>query len=108
MDHPPTLDYATPSRPVSGFARSPVWLVVLVAMIVPGLSSFLIRRRVGRFLCHLAAMPLAFLLFGPIWGEVLFPSPNLSELGLFPFIATCTATYGASVYLALKDRREAL
>ena len=53
--------------------RYPV--VVLVAFLLPGVASLMLRgwREVGlRSLLLLAAIPVAFLIFGPLWGGVIF------------------------------------
>ena len=104
------LAYATLSPSVPAFARQPAWLVAAVAAVVPGLASWLIRGRAGlyRMLLLWAAGILSFFVFGPLWGEVLFPNSELSEAGLYPFILACLLLSAASVWMALTDRRRVL
>jgi hypothetical protein len=104
---PITLGYATPT-PAKGFARTPLPVIVLLAVLVPGLSSSLIRGTAWRCVCLATIVPVAFFFFGPFWGEVLFPSSSWSELGVFPFVLTCVAVDIFSIVLALVDRRRAL
>jgi hypothetical protein len=103
-----TLDYATP-QPANTFARSPLAAIVLLAILLPGLSSSLIRRTPWHCLCLAPIIPVAFLFFGPFWGEVLFrASPAWREFGLYPFVLTCVAIEAVSIILALQDRKRAL
>jgi hypothetical protein len=104
---PITLAYATP-QPGNGFARTPLPVILLLAILVPGLSSSLLRGTAWRCLCLAPVIPLAFLFFGPFWGEVLFPASSWSELGLYPFALTCLVVEIASVLLALRDRKRML
>jgi hypothetical protein len=43
---PPILGYAAPA-PYRGFACAPKWAIVLIAVLVPGLASALIRGLAG-------------------------------------------------------------
>ena len=108
--HPPILGYATPPHSAGRLAVAPKWVVILVAVLVPGLASCLIRGRDGlvTLLLLLITIPLAFFFFGPIWGEVLFRNTRWSEAGLYPFLLTCVAVSLASAAVALRDRRRAL
>ena len=88
--------------------RYPV--VIVLGLLLPGFASLLIRgwREVGlRSLLLLMAIPLAFVVFGPLWGSVIFAgSPQeFRNLGLWPFVAVCVAAPLLSVTYALKDRR---
>ncbi|HEX8913439.1 MAG TPA: hypothetical protein VF796_13845 [Humisphaera sp.] len=86
-----------------------VW-TALVALAVPGLTSWLIRGRAGAatFVLLTGGVVAAFLFFGPLWGEVLFAgSPALQEAGLWPFLATCAGVAAASVLKGVADRRRA-
>ena len=78
-DEPTILNYATPEPVTDSFARTPCYLVVLLALIVPGLSSSLIRRSPKPCLLLCPVIPVAFVFFGPFWGEVLFPQHPMSE-----------------------------
>jgi hypothetical protein len=107
-NRPINLDYATP-QPTNSVLRAPVAAVVLIAALVPGLSSSLIRGTVWRCLCLAPIIPIAFLFFGPLWGEVLFrSSPAWREFGLYPFVLTCLLVEAVSILLALDDRKRAL
>jgi len=102
----PILGYETPTGP-AGFVRAPIWAIVLVALIVPGLASALMRGTAAaiiKMILLLAVVPLAFLFFGPYWSIVLFPNSRLSETGLYPFLVTCAAVPLLSVVLAVLDR----
>jgi hypothetical protein len=105
---PITLVYETPHPATHGFARMPLPAILLVAVLVPGLSSSLIRGTVWRCVCLAPAIPVAFIFFGPVWGEVLFPSSSWSEFGLYPFVLTCLVVEIVSVLLALGDRKRML
>ena len=107
---PPVLTYETPDRDVPPFARQPLRTVVLVGVVVPGLSSWLIRGRRGAVTCLglFAAAGAAFLFFGPFWGEVLFRGTRYSEWGLWPFVATCVAIPILGGVQGARDRRRAL
>jgi hypothetical protein len=50
----------------------------------------------------------AFVVFGPLWGEVLFHATSWQELGLYPFLATCAAVEVISVAQAIRDRARAM
>jgi len=88
--------------------RYPV--VVLIALLLPGVASLMLRgwQEVGRrSLVLLAAIPVAFLVFGPLWGDVIFArSPKwLRDIGIWPFLAICVAVALYSLWRALQDRR---
>lgn len=88
-------------------------VVLLVAILLPGVASLMLRgwKEVGpRSVLLFAAIPLAFLIFGPLWGEVIFATSTkaVQELGLWPFIATCVVVPIISLIYALKDRRIAI
>lgn len=83
-------------------------MIILLAVLVPGLSSSLIRGTPWRCVCLTTIVSASFLFFGPFWGEVLFPSSSWSELGVFPFVLTCVAVEVVSIVLAVGDRRRAL
>ena len=104
---PVILGYATP-KGANGFARLPQSVIILVAMLVPGLSSSLIRGSAWRCVILVTTVLAAFLVFGPLWGEVLFPSPPLTNLGLYPFVVTCGVVEIVSVVQAMRDRAKAL
>jgi hypothetical protein len=106
---PPILGYAA-RAPAAGFASAPKWAIMLVAIVLPGLASVLIRGLVGvlTMVVLWATVITAFVFFGPIWGEVLFRNSPLREAGLYPFLGTCVALDLTSVVLALRDRRRVL
>lgn len=108
-DHGPPiiLGYATPG-PTNRFARLPETVIVILAIIVPGLSSSLIRGTAWRCLVLVLTILAAFLFFGPFWGEVLFRHTAGSERGLYPFILICVGVEYISVVLAIRDRRRVL
>jgi hypothetical protein len=106
-DEPIILNYATP-KPSDGFAGMPEIVIVLLAIIVPGLSSSLIRGSPWRCILLIAAVPMAFVFFGPFWDEVLFRSTRLRNFGLYPFLVTCAAVEIISVVLALSDRKKTM
>ena len=114
MDNNPapiTLAYETPPPPANAFARStPLPVILLLAILVPGLSSSLIRRKPWWCLCLAPIIPAAFAFFGPFWGEVLFRSSpkEWREFGLYPFLLTCGIVQATSIVLALNDRSRAL
>lgn len=85
-------------------------IVVLVALLLPGIASLMLRgwQEVGlRSLLLLAAIPVAFLVFGPLWGGVIFATspPALRNFGLWPFVATCVVVWLLSLWRAIQDRR---
>jgi hypothetical protein len=88
--------------------RLPKWVVIFLSLFIPGLGSLLLRggkARLAMFLALIATIPVAFVVFGPLWGEILFRSSTRStrEVGLWPFVATCVVTPMISVALAYKD-----
>ena len=100
----PILDYA-PETNAGGFASLPRWIILLIAIMVPGLPSVLIRGRRG-FVILLelwAVVVLAFFFFGPLWGDVIFAHTKLQEAGLWPFLATCVAVAMMSAVIASRD-----
>ena len=105
-DEPTILNYATPGP--TTFARNSRFVIMLLALLVPGLSSSLIRRSPKPCLLLCPAIPVAFLFFGPFWGEVLFSKPPISEWGNAPFLLCCLAVPLTSILLALNDRTKAL
>jgi uncharacterized membrane protein len=104
---PLILGYATPTRK-SRFAVLPVGVIILVALILPGLSSALIRGSAWRCIFLILTILVAFLIFGPLWGEVLFRSTQYDNTGLYPFIATCAGVEVVSVVWAINDRKRAI
>jgi hypothetical protein len=106
---PPILGYAAPA-PATGFVCAPKWAIMLVAVLVPGLASALIRGLAGVLTMGVlwAAVVLAFIFFGPIWGEFLFRNSSLKEAGLYPFLGTCIVVELTSAGMALRDRRRVL
>ena len=107
---PPILAYEPPARDVPPFARRSEATVVLVGVVVPGLSSWLIRGRRGAITCLglCGGVGASFLFFGPFWGEVLFRGTRYKESGLWPFLATCVAVPIVGGVLGARDRRRAL
>ena len=89
-------------------------VVVLVAIfLLPGIASLMLRgwKEAGlRSLLLLAVIPVALLVFGPLWGDVIFAtSPRaLRNFGLWPFLATCVAVWVFSLWRAIQDRRIAI
>ena len=88
-DEPNILNYATPEP--ATFARNSRFVIVLLAIVVPGLSSSLIRRSSKPCLLLCPIIPLALGFFGPLWDEVLFPKRPMREWGLYPFLLVCLA-----------------
>ena len=105
-DEPTILNYATPEP--ATFARNSRFVIVLLALIVPGLSSSLIRRSPKPCFVRCSTVLVAFFFFGPLWGEVLFPKRPMSEWGLCPFLLVCLTVPLTSILLALDDRTKAL
>lgn len=84
-----------------------VLMVTIVGLVVPGLPTILMRRRlVG--ICLLLAIPLSFMFFGPIWGLVLFHGTTYSEYGLYPFLTVLFATPLISIAQGLHLRGQLL
>lgn len=106
---PPVLGYAAPS-PARGFACAPKWVIMVIAVLVPGLASALIRglRGILTMAVLWATVIVGFIFFGPIWGAFLFPNSSLEEAGLYPFLLTWFAVELTSAGLALRDRRRVL
>ncbi len=46
-----------------------------------------------------------FIFFGPIWGEILFPSSDLKEAGLIPFIICISGAYLVSYFTVIRASR---
>jgi hypothetical protein len=93
---------ASPSRP------PPVWFVGLIALLLPGLGSVLTkgwRARKVVFFMLFPFIPIAFVFFGPVWKEVLFPDSPQSDKGLLPFLGCCVLTQAVSLVVALVDLR---
>jgi hypothetical protein len=99
------LNYAMP-KPANRFARMPAIGIILLAILVPGLSSSLVRGSVWKCATLCGVVAAAFLIFGPLWGEVLFPG-RLSELGLYPFLLTVGVVETISIVMAISDRTKA-
>ena len=97
---------AGPTRPL----RLSYPVVVLVALLLPGVASLMLRgwKEAGlRSLLLLAAIPVALLVFGPLWGDVIFASSPraLRNFGLWPFVAISVAVLLFSLWRAIQDRR---
>jgi hypothetical protein len=62
QDKPQVLNYAVAATQPGAFARRPLWVIVLVAVVLPGVSSWLIcRRGTGALrLLLLAIVPAGF------------------------------------------------
>ena len=105
-DEPNILNYATPEP--ATFARNSRFVIVLLALVVPGLSSSLIRRSPKPCLLLCSTVLVAFLFFGPLWGEVLFPRTPTCNWGVYPFVLIYVLVARTSILLALKDRTKAL
>lgn len=103
------LSYETPKAELHGFAGLPRWAVILIAIFVPGLCSVLLRgkSRLWVMACLCATPFLAFVILGPLWGEVLFIHTKYAESGLYPFLLICFATPLGSVWIALRDWKRA-
>jgi hypothetical protein len=85
-------------------------VVVLVALVLPGIASLMLRgwKEAGlRSLLLLAAIPVALFVFGPLWDGVIFAKSSraVRNFGLWPFVATCVAVMLFSVWRAIQDRR---
>jgi hypothetical protein len=98
--------------PALPFSRRPLWLVLIIAVVVPGMSCLLVsgwRAARLRFFLLLLGIPFAFVVFGPVWGEVLFTSSSheVREAGLWFFVLSCLLTIGLSIWFALRDRHAA-
>src|SRR5262245_52974278 len=96
---------ARPTRPL----RLSYPVVVLVALLLPGVASLMLRgwKEVGpRSLLLLATIPVALLVFGPLWDNVIFANSSraLRNVGLWPFLATCVAVLIFSLWRAIQDR----
>ena len=88
-------------------AATPATWKVLISFVVPGLGSLLLRgweKRGLAFMLLFFAIPTAYLIFGPLWGEVLFSGSQYKETGLWPFLATCVVVPIISLALAYSDR----
>jgi hypothetical protein len=99
--------------PFPKILRLHILFIVLLSALMPGLGSLLIRgwKAAGmRSICLLLAIPIAFLVFGPLWGEVIFASASMTvrELGLWPFLIICLSVSIISVSFALQDREHVL
>jgi serine/threonine protein kinase len=106
-------DVITRLSPFPKILRLHISFIVLLSVLIPGLGSLLIRgwKAVGvRSISLLLAIPIAFLVFGPLWGEVIFAwaGKTMQELGLWPFLMTCLIVPIISVKFALQDRELAL
>ncbi len=81
---------------------------MVIAMLVPGLASRMLRGRRNAGpgpLLLLLATPCAFVVFGPLWGEVLFANggEQTRNFGLVPFVMVWALLVVASVVLASRD-----
>ena len=107
MTTPPTpLDYATPPPPPRRrLARLPVAWSLLIAVAVPGFASQLLGAAGGgrRFATLSGTAVLSFVVFGPVWGELVFAGTPYANAGLIPFLVTWLATIVASVATAARD-----
>ncbi|MGA2501135.1 MAG: hypothetical protein ABSH20_25640 [Tepidisphaeraceae bacterium] len=106
-DEPPILNYATPEPAAQAFACNSRFVIVLLTLIVPGLSSSLIRRSPIPCLLLCPAIPMAFVFSGPIWWEAFSHHP-MREWGIVLFLLVFLAVPLTSILLALKDRTKAL
>ena len=89
------------------FARNSCFVIVLLALIVPGLSSSLIRQSPKPCLVYCSAILGAFLLFGPLWNDVLCPKYPTNEWGNYPFLLIYIFVVVTSILRASDDRTKA-
>lgn len=84
-------------------ARWSAAAIVVVGILLPGWPSYQMRRSLlGGAL--LLSIPVAFVVFGPVWDVLLFPTPPLNEFGFYPFLAICISAPLFSVWLGFVDR----
>jgi hypothetical protein len=107
-DRPPQTSVDVEVASAAG-RRWSAWAIVPI-LLVPGLGSLLIRgwkARKGPFLSLFLTIPIAFVVFGPLWGEVLFKSSDRAtrEFGLWPFLATCAVVLAISAALTFYDQK---
>ena len=76
--------------------RLGVAFIVLLGLLLPGLPSIMLGRRVPGLLL-LLTIPASFVFFGPIWGAYLFRGTPYSEWGFYPFVLTVCVIPIASV-----------
>lgn len=106
----------TPSRyiasnPPTSRRPLPAIAVWLLGLIVPGSPSLFMRPSAAgivRFIVLAAAIPLAFVFFGPVWDLILFDGTPYDESGFYPFIAVCIAVPILSVWFGFRDRKRLL
>jgi hypothetical protein len=103
---PITLDYAR-TKPLNRYAQLSVLRIVFLSIVVPGLGSSLIRSSPKRFFLLTGTVAIAFGIFGPPWGEILFKNSRWQDAGLYPFLPIFTAIEIASVRMAIEDRKMA-
>ncbi len=100
-------------RRVSLAANWPTAAIVVIAVLLPGVASVLLRgwHEAGKRVTSLwLTLGVAYLLCGPMWGGLFFARAGhlVKELGLVPFVATCLAVVAISVRATLEDRKAAL
>ncbi|MCG8649076.1 MAG: hypothetical protein MI861_04550 [Pirellulales bacterium] len=107
---PTTVDELVPASSHRRATDKPwsVLQVVLLGLLIPGLPSALIGRSAAgmlKFLTLSLTIPFAFVVFGPLWGEVMFAGTPYTETGFYPFVATCLIVPPLSIAIGLNDRR---
>jgi len=93
-----------PSDRIQHWSTSFIWVTGILGF---GLPSVILRPSfvtIARCVLLAFAIPAAFLCFGPYWAEELFSDTSYSDLGVYPFIATCICIPFLSVWLGFRDR----
>jgi hypothetical protein len=104
---PTILGCAAPVR-TNQFAQLPLPVIILVAVLVPGLSSSLIRGSALVCLSFFAAFLAAFRLIAFVW-EMWFPFSSWGDVGVnVVFIILFGTIEIFSVMWAIGDTRKAL
>ena len=83
-----------------------IWVIGLVGFGLPSVVMNPSFSTVVRFALLIIALPAAFMIFGPLWGNVLFAKTAYTDLGIYPFFATCFCVPLLSVWLGFRDRRQ--
>ena len=105
--HPPNETRLSDSDKNDSRKVHQVSLILLLGFLLPGVPSMM-HKRWMEGVAIFAAIPIAFVFFGPIWGIFLFAGTNYTESGLYPFLLVLWSTPCASVYRGLVARRKRL
>ena len=104
QSEPIRLAYAPPPN-LRTLARLPITCAAAISLIIPGFGSMLLGAPHGgkKLMLLSGSVIVAFIFFGPIWGEVLFKGTRYRDAGFIPFLSSCACSMIVSVLIAMRD-----